>query len=144
VSDIPRIRNLISAVIDNLGGDSYDDRLEKNAWRFKLGSAVGLIVLLEDSDDPTNSDIFVLFRIMKVPLQKALPFYRRLLELNYVLSGKAAFCVDDENTVCLQSGRTIRDVDASELTDAIHRTAWIADKYDDILLDEFGRENALP
>jgi hypothetical protein len=143
MSDIPRIRNLISAAIDTLGGDSYEDRLDKNVWRFKLGSAVGLIVLVEDTDDPTDSDIFVLFRIMKVPLQKALPFYRRLLELNFALSGKAAFCVDDENTVCLQSGRIIRDLDATEIMDLIHRTAWIADKYDDVLLDEFGKENSL-
>jgi len=143
VSDLSRVRNMISSVIDDLGGDSYDDRLERNAWRFRLGSAIGTVVLIEDEREEEDSDVSIIFPIMKLPVDKALPFYRRLLEVNYALNGKAAFCIDENNAVCLLAGRVMRDIDPSELADLIHRTAWIADKYDDLLLDEFGRENAL-
>jgi hypothetical protein len=140
---IAEVRNLISSVIDRFGGDSYDSRVDKNTWRVGIGSAGGYIGLMENKDDADNSDILVYFPLMKVPVDKAMPFYRRLLELNRGLMGKASFAVDDENTVSIIAGRSIVDIDPNEMADIIIRTARMADYYDDVLLDEFGRENAL-
>jgi hypothetical protein len=140
---IADVRNLISSVIDRFGGDSYESRVDKNTWRIGIGSAGGYIALLENKENADNSDIIIYFPIMKVPLEKSMPFYRRLLELNRGLLGKASFAVDDENTVSIISGRSIIDIDPNEMADLIIRTARMADYYDDVLLDEFGRENAL-
>ena len=140
---IAEVRNLISSVIDRFGGDSYEARVNKNTWRVGIGSAVGFVQLVENDQGPDNSDVVVFFPIMKVPVEKSLPLYRRLLEFNRGLMGKGAFAVDDENTVSLLSGRSIVDIDPNEMADIIVRTARVADYYDDVLLEEFGRENAL-
>ena len=140
---IADVRNLISSVIDRFGGDSYESRIDKNTWRVGLGSAGGYIALIENQQDADNSDLIVYFPIMKVPVEKSMPFYRRLLELNRGLLGKAAFAVDDQNTVSIIAGRSTVGIDPSEMADLIVRTARMADYYDDTLLEEFGRENAL-
>jgi hypothetical protein len=57
--------------------------------------------------------------------------------------GQGAFAVDDENTASIIAGRSIVDIDPNEMADIIIRTARMADYYDDVLLDEFGRGNAL-
>ena len=140
---IADVRNLVSSVIDRFGGDSYESRVDKDTWRIKVGSAGGFVVLFENKDDTDNSDLMVFFPLMRVPLAKSLPFYRRLLEMNRGLLGKAAFAVDEENVVSLLAGRKIFGLDPNELADLMMRTATLADHYDDVLLDEFGRENAL-
>ncbi|HYH85576.1 MAG TPA: YbjN domain-containing protein [Pyrinomonadaceae bacterium] len=140
---IADVRNLVSGVIDRFGGDSYESRVDKNTWRIKVGSAGGFIVLFENQNDADSSDLMVFFPLMRVPLAKSLPFYRRLLEMNRGLLGKAAFAVDEDNVVSLLAGRKIFGLDPNELADLMLRTATLADHYDDVLLDEFGRENAL-
>ncbi|HEX8068545.1 MAG TPA: YbjN domain-containing protein [Pyrinomonadaceae bacterium] len=140
---IADVRNLISSVIDRFGGDSYESRVDKNTWRVGIGSAGGFIALIENQQEADNSDVVAYFPLMKVPVDKSMPFYRRLLELNRGLMGKASFAVDDENTVSIIAGRSIVGIDPNEMADLIVRTARMADYYDDVLLDEFGRENAL-
>ena len=140
---IADVRNMIASIIDRFGGDSYESRVDKNTWRVGIGSAGGYIALIEDKDNADNSDLLVFFPLMKVPVDKAMPFFRRLLELNRGLLGKASFAVDDENTISILAGRSIIDIDPNEMADIIIRTARMADYYDDLLLDEFGRENAL-
>ena len=140
---IADVRNMISSVIDRFGGDSYESRIDKNTWRIGLGSAGGYIALIENQQDIDSSDLIVYFPIMKVPVEKSMPFYRRLLELNRGLMGKAAFAVNDENIVSIIAGRSVVDIDPNEMADIIIRTARMADYYDDTLLEEFGRENAL-
>ena len=140
---IADVRNLISSVIDRFGGDSYESRVDKNTWRIGVGSAGGFVALIENQENVDNSDLIVYFLVMRVPVEKAMPFYRRLLELNRGLMGKASFAVNDENIVSIMAGRSIIDIDPNEMADIIIRTARIADYYDDVLLDEFGRENAL-
>jgi hypothetical protein len=143
MTDLASIRNLVSGVIDALGGDSYESRFDKDSWHISMGSADGMIVFFPDDEDPGDSDILVHFTIMKVPLSKALPFYRRLLEINSRFHGKATLSINDDNEVCLQAGRLAKDLNVSEMFDLINRTASLADRYDDELLDEFGWEHAL-
>lgn len=139
MTTLAEVRNLVSIVLDDLGADSYEARVDKNTWRIAAGSVSGFIFLIEDQANPQSSSIVIGFPVMKIPAEKVLPFYRRLLEYNYVLSGRAAFAINDSNLVILHAGRLILDLDASELRDLILRTASIADHYDDILLNEFGQ-----
>ena len=140
--DLERVREMIARVIDSMGGSAGEQRMTRDAWMLTKGSVAGFIVLLEDEENPADSDVLVRFRIMKVPPPRAEEFYRRLLTLNDELNGKAAFSVRQDNLVTLQAGRLAKDLDESELVDLIGRTAALADYYDDPLLNEFGREFA--
>lgn len=144
MTDIKECRALVCQFIDDLGLDSFEQRSDKNSWWLERGSAFVSILIFENQEDSDASMIFATANIMKVPLHKALPFYRKLLEINSSLCGRCAFSVTDENLVHVTTGRPIRDLDESELEYLVHTVAWAADKYDDLLLDEFGRENALP
>ncbi len=139
---IAEVRNMISSVIDRFGGDSYEARVDKNTWSITSGSAAGFIVLFEHAEDEESSELMLIFPVMRVPVAKSLAFYRRLLEINNNLHGRAAFAVNQDNTVILTTGRTIRDMDLNELASMVIITATLADDYDDVLLDEFGKENA--
>jgi hypothetical protein len=138
VTTLAEVRNLVSSVIDELGGDSYDSRVDKNAWSIVRNSADGLIVIFENSENAEFSDIVATFDIMAVPQSNTLAFYRRLLELNERFYGKAAFCVTPDNTVSLRAGRAILDINHSEIVDLILRTAAHADSWIAPLVQEFG------
>lgn len=141
--DPTAVRHRIGMLLDSIGIDSYDARLDRNCWRIRCGSATGEINLVVDPEDAESSRICVRFRILRVPLGAALPLYRRLLELNDSFLGLKSFTVDGSNVVWLSAGRTIRGLDEGELAELVDRTSHFADHYDDVLLDEFGRENAV-
>jgi len=143
MSTLAEVRHLISDVFEEIGVDSYDARLDKNTWGIAKGSAGGIIALAANEQTPDYSILYAAFRIMKVPASKSLPFFRRLLEINLTLNGRAAFAVDGENIVWLTSGRFIRDLNHSEIVGLILYTLELADLYDDQLLNEFGRDHTL-
>jgi hypothetical protein len=140
--DLQTAEQFVSRVIDQMGGDAEEQQMSENAWLLNHGSAVGYIVLLHDDREPDAVHVLVRFRILRAPQRGREAFYRRVLELNEKLLGGAAFAISDEDEVTLQAGRPARDLDEAELVDLIGRTAILADHYDDILLDEFGRELA--
>lgn len=139
-----RARQMISAALDAFGVDSYESRLDKNTWGVRKGTARGLVWVRLDETNLDWSNIGASFPVMKVPLPKALPFYRRLLEMNHAYAGRVALSVDDTNTVWVVTSRPLDGLDAGEVIDLIDAAASIADIVDDELLNEFGREYALP
>lgn len=138
-ADLAAIRATISQIIDQLGGDSYEQRFARNAWTVERGSASGLVMLLEDLKHPAASAIVISFPIMRVPEASAARLCRRLLEMNRAMMGRASFAIG-EDAVVLMAARPAAGVDAGELVDFIGWTADVADHYDDVLLAEFGRE----
>ena len=130
-------RNLITSLID-----STEAQMNEHAWTLEKGSAHGYVYLVENDKNSADSTVYISFRIMNVPLKKEMAFYRRLLEINNTMGGRSSFSVDNEDRVWLNSGRSIIDLDKTELSDLITYTAGAADYYDDVLLDEFGREYA--
>lgn len=143
MTQIDLVRQAIRKVIDDFGGDSETQRMDDNSWVFRKGSATGFIMVHEDGQNPGNGDLLVVCEIMRVPVERETDFYRRLLELNDTLCGKAAFCVNQEDVVLLQAGRKLEGIGPSEITDLMLRTAALADRYDDVLLDEFGKEHGM-
>jgi hypothetical protein len=99
-----------------------------------------LAVILDPDDDDAEL-LLVRLRIMREPRDSR--FHRRLLELNRSMNGKAAFAVDDAGIVLLMAGRPVTDLDPGEAIDLILWTADRADRFDDLLLGEFGAEHAL-
>ena len=143
MTPIDTVRRSIAQVIDDFGGDSEQQRMDTNSWLFRKGSATGFVMVHEDPADPGNGDLLIVCEIMRVPPAQERNFYRRLLELNDALCGKAAFCVNQDDVVLLQSGRKLEGIGSAEIADLMLRTAALADRYDDVLLGEFGHEHAL-
>lgn len=143
MTDLAGTRRMIAHVIDTMGGDAEKQQMNDHSWVLNKGSAIGYVTILRDQDEPEAAEVLVRFRIMKNPEPESSFFYRRLLALNEDLIGRAAFSISEDDLISLQAGRPAKDLNPSELMDLIGRTALLADHYDDLLLDEFGRENAL-
>lgn len=141
--EIEGIRSVIRGVIDDFGGDAAEQEMDENSWIFRKGSSTGFVMIHEEPGGAADGDLLVVCEIMRVPRGKELPFYRRLLELNDALCGKAAFGVNQDDVVLLQAGRKLEEIDPAEIADLMLRTAALADRYDDVLLEEFGAENAV-
>ena len=84
--------------------------------------------------------LMFLCRIMPVPQDPA-ACYRRLLELNYLATSDGAFAVDRETeTIFLRAMRALGGLDYDEFEDMLHSVATVADEWDDILINEFGKD----
>jgi hypothetical protein len=141
------LRRAIPAAIDALGGDSRIAALDQDAWAIFRGSATGYIALIaadeEEVDAGANAIVHVTFPIIRVPETGAEPLLRYLLELNHQLGDFAAFSLDAHGKVWLGAGRFAADLDDAELRVLITQVAELADRYDDELLERFGRELAI-
>jgi hypothetical protein len=138
VTEIRDLGALVAEVVDRLVSNRLAPGFEAPIRR---GSAEGTLAVILDPDDDDAELLLVRLRIMREPRDAR--FHRRLLELNRSMNGKAAFAVDDAGIVLLMAGRPVTDLDPGEAIDLILWTADRADRFDDLLLGEFGAEHAL-
>ncbi len=115
-----------------LDGDGYAE--------LRKGSAVvGINVLAE------HDTLLLLSRIMDVPREGKETFYRRLLELNFLVTSDAAFAIDqDRNAVYLRAQRRLPGLDYEEFEDLLQTIANVADEWDDRLAELFPERNLGP
>ncbi|MCA9736503.1 MAG: hypothetical protein R3E98_05885 [Gemmatimonadota bacterium] len=106
----------------------------------RRGSAEGEISIVPNPRDPSVPLLLITLEIMAVPPDGRGAFFRRLLELNGTLFGRASFWVGGDDRVRLVAGRPMEDLDPSELVDLVLWTSEQADQFDDLLVDEFGGE----
>lgn len=120
-----RFGEAVGVSIDPLDEDGYTD--------VRRGSAtVGINVLME------HGILLFLSRIMEVPKDDKESFYRRLLELNFLVTSDGAFAVDkDRNAVYLRALRRLSGLDYEEFEDLLHTIATVADEWDDRLAELF-------
>jgi hypothetical protein len=86
--------------------------------------------------------LLFLSRIMDVPDHNETVFYRKLLELNYLVTSDAAFAVDkDSNSVYLRALRRLSGLDYEEFLDILDTVARVADEWQDKLLELFEEED---
>ncbi len=106
-------------------------------WRVTKGSASIRISLIDGGADQLPV-IRVISPVMTTDARVDIgKLYRRLLSLNYSDIKGAAFATF-QNEVLLVAERSILDLDRSEVHDLILRVSNYADRYDDLLVDEFG------
>ncbi len=122
---LQRFGEAVGVSIDPLDEDGYTD--------VRRGSAtVGINVLME------HGILLFLSRIMEVPKEDKESFYRRLLELNFLVTSDGAFAVDkDRNAVYLRALRRLSGLDYEEFEDLLHTIATVADEWDDRLAELF-------
>lgn len=143
---------------DRTTGRSYRDASEMvNDYLTRFGESVG--VELEGLDEDGYTDVrrgsatvginvleehgILLFLscIMDIPKEGRESFYRRLLELNFLVTSDAAFAIDkDKDAVYLRALRRLSGLDYEEFEDLLHTMATVADEWDDRLAELFPTE----
>ena len=118
---IRRFGQSVNVELDPLDGDGYTD--------VRRGSAtVGINVLAE------HGILLLLSRMIPVPREGREAFYRRLLELNFLVTSDASFAIDkDKDAVYLRALRRLSGLDYEEFEDLLHTMASVADEWDDRL-----------
>ncbi|MAQ17306.1 MAG: Tir chaperone family protein [Sandaracinus sp.] len=102
---------------------------EDGYTEIRKGSAeVGVNVLEE------HGVLLLLSRMMDVPREDRETLYRRLLELNFLVTSDAAFAIDrDRDAIYLRAHRRLGGLDFEEFEDLLVKTATTADEWDDRL-----------
>ena len=137
MTEITNLGQLVNRVLAHLDDDSYRDGF---CEPFRRGSSEGKACVLQDPEVPGEYEFQVHMSVMPTPAGREREFFRRLLELNHDFRGRAAFCLDGHGMVSLVSARPVLDLDPSEVVDLILWTSQQADRFDDVLLKEFGYE----
>src|SRR5688572_22661790 len=122
---IRRFGAAVQVDLDPLDEDGYTD--------VRRGSATVGINVLEE-----HGILLFLSRIMDVPKEGREAFYRRLLELNFLVTSDGAFAIDkDRDAVYLRALRRLSGLDYEEFEDLLHTIATVADEWDDRLSELF-------
>ena len=138
---------MIEGVLTSLGHNPDDSRVAGKdtwpAWRVQKGTAY--VFILMDGRGDENFLRIVAPVLQIVPAVDRAKLYQRLLELNHGEIYGSAFAIDKErDLVVLLAERTTTDLDRSEVLDLVKRVEEYADRYDDILVGEFGGRKAGP
>ncbi len=127
-----KIRAVLN-VFDLKEGEHWNETEE--GFIFKSGSAVVLIGFTVDEDGDPH--ITVHSPIVKLPSDNLLPFYRRLLEINWELHGRVTVGVVHD-TVVVCAIRDIEGLNEIGLAEVTGMVGSVADTLDDALHEEFG------
>lgn len=122
---IRRFGEAVGVDLEPLDEDGYTD--------VRRGSATVGINVLEE-----HGILLFLSKIMDVPREDREVFYRRLLELNFLVTSDGAFAIDkDRDAVYLRALRRLSGLDYEEFEDLLHTIATVADEWDDRLTELF-------
>lgn len=81
--------------------------------------------------------LMVFSPIMAVPMSGREAFYRRLLELSFIITSDAAFAIDkSRNEVVVRCLRRLSALEYEEFEDIVTTVSQVADTWDDALLRE--------
>jgi hypothetical protein len=118
----------VGVALDPLDADGYTE--------IRRGSATVGINVLEE-----HGILLFLSRIMPVPRDGRETLYRRLLELNFLVTSDASFAIDkDKDAVYLRALRRLSGLDFEEFEDLLQTMASVADEWDDRLARAFQGE----
>ncbi len=106
------------------------------AWALERGSAA-VMIALNPGPAGQSGRLRMISPIVKMPSERRLELYQRLLELNATEITGAAFGVTDDEVV-LVAERSVRSLDRSEVEEMLAIIGHFADQYDDLLVEEFG------
>ncbi len=138
--DMAKACKLIETVIRDHGSDPDKNQVSATeggaAWALLFGSAA-VMIALNPSSGKQSARIRIVSPVVKIGGELNPELLRRLLELNgTTLPGVSFGLVNDE--IVLVSERSIRGLDRPEVEETIAMIGYYADKYDDLLVLEFG------
>jgi hypothetical protein len=132
-------RAFIAGIEDWLGksiGEPDFSEEYGTGYRLRRGSALFRVYI--NFQNPEYPRFHADSLLVKIPRNNLLPFYRKLLENNFMMPYVHFSVVKD--IVILEHSRHLEDIDASEVTRALIFLAEEADEWDDKLKNEFGCE----
>jgi hypothetical protein len=107
---------------------------ESGYAQVQRGSATIGVNVLEE-----QGVLMVFSPIMQVPLAGREAFFRKLLELSFVETSDAAFAINkDQDEVVVRSLRRLSGLDYEEFADILSTVGEMADKWDDVLIRDWG------
>ncbi|MGB0839729.1 MAG: YbjN domain-containing protein [Chitinophagales bacterium] len=128
---------VIEEAISKIGLDPAEFRTKTTGrWVLKKGSVE--VVIDAFSDEKQEQSFFqVLSPIMELPITNTRQFFQDLLTMNHGMIG-TSFSLYKE-VVWLKSARIIDGMDNVEALTIISTVGTIADNYDDVLKEKYGR-----
>jgi len=132
------VRDLIIDITDNTVPNP-DEIKDKNAdcWYLKQGSSNFSIELFEFEKEGAKIPLIeIRGEIMKIPENKKLEFYEKLLRLNG--SGPGPFFGIRGEFVFLFATRETENLDYKELKSLVNDVRFYSDYFDNMLKEEFG------
>ena len=136
--NIAEYEKMISDLLAGFGLDPEQCRHRpKTLWSAYRGSA---LIYTEIFNMNNINYIEISCPVMKIPSKNLLPFYRKLLELNFQLIGVKFFVKQD--LLYLAVNRELKGLDPDELKVMVNRVSNNADKLDDLLITEFKTQEA--
>jgi Putative bacterial sensory transduction regulator len=123
----------VIAGLDQLQSAMVNHTDDGQLWTFKYGS-VDVFVQLTGLDD---DDTFTVWSpVLSLPVVKEAELFRKLMELNWLTTLEARFCLFN-NQIVIMATRSLAGLITAEITRGITIVATIADEYDDPLRAEF-------
>lgn len=116
-------------------GSLVTPQLDEHGYaQVQRGSALIGVNVLE-----AQGVLMIFSPIMRVPMAGREAFYRKLLELSFVETSDAAFAINkDQDEVVVRILRRLSGLDYEELEDILATVGEVADRWDDILIRDWG------
>lgn len=116
-------------------GRPYVPRLDESGYaQVPRGSAIIGVNVLE-----AQGVLMMFSPIMPVPMAGREAFYRKLLELSFLTTADAAFAVNAaQDEVVVRALRRLSALDYEEFEDLLSTVGEIADRWDDVLVRDYG------
>jgi hypothetical protein len=144
-TELERAVSLVEQTITSLGVDPVETRVggdkQSCAHSLRRGSAVLEVSVHPPRDGTETGTLRVVAPVVRLPSEGHAALFRRLLELNAGELVGAAFGVA-AGEVVMVAERSVRDLDASEVDAMIRTVGREADRFDDLLAQEFGTTRA--
>lgn len=138
---LAKAKKTVEAVLKELGINAVENEVDAVegglAWLVAKGSA-DVMVSLVPGGATTAGRIRVVSPIVKMDDGISHEAAIRLLELNGTQLPGVAFGLIEGNMVVLVSERTVLDLSRLEVQEMLGLVGYYADKYDDLLVQEFG------
>ncbi len=135
--DIAYYEKMVNDLLASFGLDPEKCRHRpKTLWSAYRGSA---LIYTEIFKIDNVDYIEISCPITLLPSRNLLPFYRRLLEINFQLMGIKFFIRDQ--WVYIAENRELKDLDLEELKAMENRVSYHADRLDEVLIEEFKSRN---
>jgi hypothetical protein len=130
-------REMVNAYLKRFAeraGTTLEPLDESGYTQIRKGSAsVGVNVLGD------HGVLLFLAPLMPVPLTGRETFYRRLLELSFLVTSDAAFSIDaQKDEVYVRALRRLSGLDYEEFEDLLDTVGKVADEWDEPLMKDFG------
>jgi hypothetical protein len=135
-----KARKLVAAVIKDLGVDPGESEIEAAgsicAWRVARGSAY-VMIAINPGGEGKAARLRILSPMIKMDDETSPALLRRLLELNGTELPGVSFGVIGDKVVLIAE-RGVSGLDRAEVAEMLATIGFFADKYDDVLVEEFG------